>query len=225
MIRTDWVVALTNGILNFPNIYTVFEDLFDPQPQVNPTSLTFGEVEVGQTAELTFVLDNAGTGVLDLLNITSTSTAFSASPTEDSVFSVDDSLIVTVEFSPGQEGSYEDTLTLQTVSGNLTLPVSGTATAAGVEPNSALPNEFAVACYPNPFNAELTVQLTLNRNQAIEANLYTVSGEKIGSFYQGDLASGIHELRWGSEAAPSGIYLLKVAGANWTEVRKVVLVR
>lgn len=206
------------------DIEAVLDSLFDPQPSADPTELDFGNVEVGGYLDLTTVLDNAGTGLLEVQNVTGLAVPFSATPTQGQVYAVDDSLIITVRFAPTEEGSFTDTVTIVTPAGNVSIPVSGSSPSA-VEPNPSVPRSFEVACFPNPFNAELTVQIALPGPQEVSAELYTVSGDKIGSLYRGWMNGGAHKLRWADEKAPSGIYLLKVAGEDWQEIRKVVLVR
>ncbi len=213
-----------DSTLNMTAIMGVLNSLFAPQPEATPNPLVFGEVEVGSFEDQALVLKNVGTGVLVLQNINSSNPAFSANPTQDSIFAVGDSAVIMVRFQPLEVGQINATLTFVTPNGNLVVPVQGNAVSA-VEPGSVLPQAFSVGVYPNPFNPELHINLNLPRQQDVSVDVYTITGTPLTALYRGRLEVGQHRMTWAAQESPSGIYLLRIVGKDWQEIKRVALVR
>ena len=212
--------------LHMSDILAVFDSLFAPEISPDPSSLDFGQVSIGESADLEISLDNSGTGLLEITDITSSSSAFSATPTQGEIYAVDDELVVTVTFTPEVEGTYDETLTVVSPVGNLEIPVTGIGSSVGVEPEEiTLPQAFEISCYPNPFNPELTIWINLDNSQDVRVELYDVQGAKQDEVWQGWLRKGIHTLKWDAQNTPSGLYFLKISGGDRSEVVKVVLAR
>lgn len=228
ILTTDQVVSFTGdsyagGQWQIEEIEAIFDSLFDPQIAADPDTLDFGLV--GQLpVQLVLVLDNAGTGLLNIQQISSSSPYFSPNITQDSIFAVDDSLLLTVTFDAPGFGEFNGVLTVAATQDTLEIPLSAVVPNA-VEPTPSLPRQFAVQCFPNPFNAELTLQINLQKPQAVQVEIFSVTGERQILLFDGPMGVGDHQLRWSDESVPSGIYLVQITGDDWKEVRKVVLLR
>ena len=82
------------------------------------------------------------------------------------------------------------------------------------------PDELAFgAVYPNPSDGQVTIEVAVPETMALQVELYNVLGQQVGLLHSGELAPGVHELRWdgrttsGAEAA-SGVYLLRLMGPD-----------
>jgi len=228
ILSVDQVVAFTGNsyagqVWQIAEIEAIFESLFDPQIAADPETLDFGLV-TQLPAQLELVLDNAGTGRLDILEISSSSPSFTPSVTQDTIYAVDDSLVLIVTFNTGSFGQFDAILTIAAAQDTLEIPMTAQVPDA-VEPTPSVPQQFAVHCFPNPFNAELTLQVELQKPQQVTAEIFSVTGERQAQLFDGMMNSGNQKIRWSDEAAPSGIYLLQVTGDGWKEIRKVVLIR
>ncbi len=227
ILTTDQVVAFTgnsySGGWQIEAIEAIFDSLFDPQIAADPETLDFGVV-TQLPAQLELVLDNAGTGLLDIQDISSSSSNFTPSVTQDTIYAVDDSLVLTVTFNTAGFGQFDGILTIAATQDTLEIPMTAQIPDA-VEPTPAMPAQFAVRCFPNPFNAALTLQIDLQKPQAVQVEIFSVTGERQVLLFDGPMGLGDHQLRWSDESVPSGIYLLQVAGEDWKEVRKVALLR
>jgi hypothetical protein len=82
----------------------------------------------------------------------------------------------------------------------------------------------AVAAYPNPFRAELTVQLTLASPQAVTAELHDALGRLVLARPAQLLGAGAQQLVLPTATLPAGLYTLhlRVAGEPRAEILKVV---
>ncbi|MCX6640908.1 MAG: choice-of-anchor D domain-containing protein [bacterium] len=212
-------------IWRLDEIEHILDSLFTPEIAANPNSLNFDEVEVGQSADLTFWIDNAGTGVLQINDVTASLPQFGASPLQALIYARDDSIQITVTFTPTQVANYNGTLSIISPQDTLEVGVSGIGTQVGVEPEKQMPKNFQISCYPNPFNAVLGIKVTLETSQQIKVTLHNLAGSLQSQIWSGPLSAGSHELRWSDQQAPSGLYLLKVTGEGWSRVQKVVLIR
>ncbi len=81
---------------------------------------------------------------------------------------------------------------------------------------------------PNPFVAQTQVRLELPELCATRVEVFDLLGRRIRLVYDGELPAGRHQLAWdGRDAsghrAPSGLYLLRLAAADQSITRRVVM--
>lgn len=120
----------------------------------------------------------------------------------------------------------ENALFLVNVSnGQFSLSGADLPTAAPVAPALAVPT---VTAWPNPFNPRTSVVFSLPQAQAIDAAVYDLAGRRVRTLHQGPLAAGEQRLPWSGldladRRAPSGVYVVRVAGEGWQRGVKVVL--
>jgi hypothetical protein len=96
-----------------------------------------------------------------------------------------------------------------------------------------LPDQDAdglMACYPNPFNPQLTVTFEVEGDGLIDLQIYDVRGRRVASLYRGTMATGRHTVTWPGQddsgrAMPSGTYFVRVDSGERIITRKVVLAR
>lgn len=104
----------------------------------------------------------------------------------------------------------------------------GTSTA--VEPEVS-PAPFNLSApYPNPFNASVSIDLTMPEDLRITVTVYNILGQPIRTLHDGPLASGTHRLRWdgitrdGYEAS-SGVYFMVAQAGKSNIIRRTSLIR
>jgi photosystem II stability/assembly factor-like uncharacterized protein len=79
--------------------------------------------------------------------------------------------------------------------------------------------------YPNPFNASTIITYTLPQPGLISLDIYNLLGRKVESLFDGIQPSGEHSLIWNAEGLPSGVYFYKLTAGDFSETRKMILVR
>jgi hypothetical protein len=88
------------------------------------------------------------------------------------------------------------------------------------------PLSFAVGeVWPNPFNPVATLRVTLPEAARVQANLYNVKGQFVGTVLSGQRAAGTHLLRVDGSALASGVYLLQVKAGEHEAVRRLTLLK
>lgn len=88
------------------------------------------------------------------------------------------------------------------------------------------PQEFNLRNnFPNPFNPTTTIRFTLPSVEKVELSVYNISGEKVADLINGNMSAGTHSLRFDGANLASGVYLYKLHTKNFTEIKKMMLVR
>ena len=102
------------------------------------------------------------------------------------------------------------------------------------EPDEELPTEFSLAQnYPNPFNPETNIEFTIpssSSNVFVEIKVYNFLGQLVKILVSESLPSGTHNVKWNgkNEAGrqmPSGIYIYTISAGNYTNTKKMILLR
>ena len=79
--------------------------------------------------------------------------------------------------------------------------------------------------YPNPFNPSTTLEFYLPVSQPISLVIYNALGEKIKILHEGNLNSGSHSFVWQADGEGSGVYFYQLQGKNFSETRKILLLK
>jgi hypothetical protein len=97
--------------------------------------------------------------------------------------------------------------------------------------NRERPSEFSLSQnYPNPFNQTTRIEFTLTMSGFVSLKIYDILGRKVRTLVSEHVSSGYKSVLWdgkdsfGSEVA-SGIYFYKLDAGNFSEVKKMALIK
>jgi probable HAF family extracellular repeat protein len=79
--------------------------------------------------------------------------------------------------------------------------------------------------YPNPFNAQTTIRYSLSETSNVSIEIYDILGRKLETLIQGERSFGEHQVIWNAKDASSGIYYYKIQAGDYSETKKMVLLR
>lgn len=85
--------------------------------------------------------------------------------------------------------------------------------------------------YPNPFNSDTIIPISISRQVKIELSIYNLLGRKISSLHDGFIEPGFYEFKWDGknkygEQQSSGVYMYKLTIENEEElVRKMIFIK
>ncbi|MBN2413568.1 T9SS type A sorting domain-containing protein [candidate division KSB1 bacterium] len=104
---------------------------------------------------------------------------------------------------------------------------------SGIQQNRHVKSPFSVILYhnyPNPFNPVTHIDYTLRQNSRVELTVYNLLGEKIVTLVDLDQNAGSYQVTWDSTdlhggQAASGIYFYKIIAGDFTDVKKMILIR
>ena len=89
-----------------------------------------------------------------------------------------------------------------------------------------LPSEFSLAQnYPNPFNSSTTINFALPRDSEVQIEIYNILGEKEITLLSGQLSAGYHSVIWEANDMPSGIYFYRINTGDFSQAKKMTLVK
>jgi hypothetical protein len=92
---------------------------------------------------------------------------------------------------------------------------------AGIKHPPTLTPQFV--CYPNPFNDECIVTVTVTKNENATLEVYNVLGEKIISLFEGMFTSGNHTFHISASQLRKGIYFCVMKTQENVSVRKLIV--
>jgi hypothetical protein len=92
--------------------------------------------------------------------------------------------------------------------------------------DGTLPIDFSVAKnFPNPFNAQTSIQYGLPRTSDVVIEIYDLLGRKIESVFQGKQPAGYHHINWDAAEVSSGVYFYTIHAGDFTVTRKMILIK
>jgi hypothetical protein len=96
---------------------------------------------------------------------------------------------------------------------------------------AALPKTFALSQnYPNPFNPTTRMTVDVPQSGAVDVAVYDILGRKIASLMSGEQTAGSHTVEWDGKnerggATPSGTYFIRMSAADFSTVKKILLMK
>jgi hypothetical protein len=98
--------------------------------------------------------------------------------------------------------------------------------ATGIEENAPIPSQFTVLqSYPNPFNAQTTIQYSLPKQSDVTIDIFDILGRKIETIAEGTKPAGEHQVIWNASRQASGVYFYRIKAGDKVETKKMVLMK
>jgi len=89
-----------------------------------------------------------------------------------------------------------------------------------------LPSEFALlGNHPNPFNASTVISYELPMSSHLKLEVYNLFGQKVVTLVDGQQEAGYRSVTWEDSEAASGVYFYKLTAGDFTEVKRMTLLR
>ena len=103
----------------------------------------------------------------------------------------------------------------------------------GDEPTSVDEGEFAdrpeqirlEQNFPNPFNPTTQIQFSLNQSSYVTLDVYNVQGQHVKRLVGENRGEGVHQVQFDGSSLSSGLYLYRLQAGEYTEVRKMTLIK
>lgn len=111
-----------------------------------------------------------------------------------------------------------------------TSPYSGTITVAPVvgiqDASSTLPTKYdLLQNYPNPFNPSTIIKYQLPESGFVTLKVYSITGSEICTLVSETKSAGTHEVRFNASNLTSGTYIYKIQSGNFSQTKKMLLVK
>jgi len=106
------------------------------------------------------------------------------------------------------------------------MPLSQVVASAKKTVGMNLPRSpFLEQNYPNPFNPTTTIQFALPNAEYATITIFDVLGQKVAVVADGYFSPGEHSIQWNAAAFPSGIYFYKLQTKQYSDTRKLILLK
>jgi hypothetical protein len=85
--------------------------------------------------------------------------------------------------------------------------------------------------YPNPFNPSTSIEFTVRERTRVSLKVYDVSGQLVRTLLEAERAPGeVHRMTWdgrndAGQAVSSGVYFYRLVASDFTQTKKMVLLK
>jgi hypothetical protein len=79
--------------------------------------------------------------------------------------------------------------------------------------------------YPNPFNPVTYIEFEIPEAQEVRLSVYNSAGKEVENLIDGLLEAGTHKAVWNALHYASGVYFFKLESNDFTETRKMILLK
>lgn len=91
--------------------------------------------------------------------------------------------------------------------------------------NAKQENYFVLQNYPNPFNPTTRIKFAIQKTGIVKIIVYDILGKQIEMIVNEELRAGIHETQWNASKYSSGVYFYKLQSGDYTETRRMTLIK
>jgi len=84
--------------------------------------------------------------------------------------------------------------------------------------------------FPNPFNMEININYELPKRSSVAVRIISITGKVVKSFSYNNQAPGYYTIKWDGKSntgndSPSGLYIILFRSKNFTESKKITLIK
>jgi hypothetical protein len=175
-------------------------------PQITPDQKPDLEAGSGVIANLVFSIDDQDLEELTLEAVTMTD------PNHDLTF---------VYHDYGRDGA-RSISTVSRADGTIDFESVTVALLSG----ESLPDTYALRQnYPNPFNPVTQVAFDLPKASNVKLTVYNVLGQEVDVLMDQRMEAGSHVAEWDAELFSTGVYFYRIAADNFSETKKMLLLK
>ncbi|HZW38115.1 MAG TPA: family 10 glycosylhydrolase [Ignavibacteriaceae bacterium] len=100
------------------------------------------------------------------------------------------------------------------------------ATSENEEEEIIKPNEYRLSQnYPNPFNPITNIKYTIKQASRVTLKLFNVLGNEVKTLVDEYKSAGQYEVQLNAENIPSGVYFYKIVAGDFTDTKKLIIMK
>jgi hypothetical protein len=89
-----------------------------------------------------------------------------------------------------------------------------------------VPEKFGLSQnYPNPFNPTTKINFDLPVNSKVSLKIYDITGREISMLLNETKDAGFYSVSFNASGFPSGVYFYKLVTQNFSEIKRMILVK
>ncbi len=79
--------------------------------------------------------------------------------------------------------------------------------------------------YPNPFNPSTKISYTVPERSNVSLKVYNLLGSEVAELVTGEMEAGSYNINFNAANLPSGVYLYKLKAGEFTQTKKMILLK
>lgn len=92
--------------------------------------------------------------------------------------------------------------------------------------SNEMPTKFTLSQnYPNPFNPTTSISFSLPEASNVKLEVFNINGQVVTTLADGQFEAGVHQLTWDGRETASGMYFYKLTTNNFSETKKMLLLK
>lgn len=92
--------------------------------------------------------------------------------------------------------------------------------------SSEIPDKFSLEQnYPNPFNPATIIRFNVPKQDFVILKVFDFLGKEVKSIVNETLHPGTYQVNFNAEDLPSGVYLYRLTAGNFSETKKLILIK
>jgi hypothetical protein len=98
--------------------------------------------------------------------------------------------------------------------------------AASIENAGSIPTEYSLnQSYPNPFNAQATIEYALPTASQVSLIIYDITGSQVEALVNEYQQAGYHRIVWNAGNLPSSTYFYRINAGDFSQSKKMLLIK
>jgi len=90
----------------------------------------------------------------------------------------------------------------------------------------AIPNSPVLyQSYPNPFNPTAHIVYSIPKTALVKLIVYNILGQKVKTLFYGEEGPGKYSVIFNGDQLASGVYFYRLQAGNYTDVKKMLLLK
>jgi hypothetical protein len=92
--------------------------------------------------------------------------------------------------------------------------------------SSEVPSAYSLfQNYPNPFNPSTNIKFAIPISSNVKLGVYDITGKELGLLVNEQLKAGTYQTNWNALNYPSGVYFYRFSAGEYSETKRMVLVK
>ncbi len=105
-------------------------------------------------------------------------------------------------------------------------PYTSYTNATGLKNESVQPVTYSLSQnYPNPFNPSTNIKFSIEKSGFVTLKVYNILGQEVATLLNKELTVGSYTYTFDASKLSSGIYLYSVQSGNFTQTKKMILMK
>jgi hypothetical protein len=96
----------------------------------------------------------------------------------------------------------------------------------GIVNSSTVADKYSLGQnYPNPFNPTTKISFSVPKNEFVSIKVFDLTGKEIAQLVNNEMNAGTYEYIFNGSSLASGIYFYQIKTPNFTETKRMTLVK